>query len=690
MASSTFVRETTERCGICTKGFKEPRMLPCFDSFCYDCLAIYIDENKQNGIFQCPLCSERISIPTNGIKGFEPNFHLTASQLVSTVFQRPNCEICEDIQPAVNRCVECEQNLCEKCSKIHLKIKSTHNHHLACMTDPEGRVYLTSKAFCSKHQHEEMSFYCIDCNMATCIRCRLTSHNGHNTSDLSDVATQTRDRLMDLINHAEVSLASLKEQQNEFSAYKLEVKRVKFDTTNSIMHQSENIHKLVDKVCQKLATFVEEEVCMEDAHVDKQLVKMDKTIASYQSRLRVASQIVKCGSDTEIVHTDEALTTRLKNITLRSNPMVRPNKLDVGYIPSILAEEDLEGLFGILTSRVESPRYISLLEVISFRVDDADDIINSICPIQNGEAWVTYGWTSTLYKVNRAGERIKSFSLGSDIDFITKDKLGNIYVSCRNEKCIRKLNAEMNITETVKLDHGFPRGITITPIGQLVVCCPQSKTYFDYVTSHVNTVSVLSYDGDKVTVFGGNGDMFLYPIRVAINDSGDFIVADNLSHSVIIFNSDGKINAIYCGQQGSTDDFTTRPSCTPSEDLSTLSNVDNSRSGNIMTPRHSHVIRTATSESKETGLGSQRSKSSPIRPFDPRGITCDSVGHVIVTDYTNNSIHLLDHAGRFLQLLLTETDGIFAPTSVAIDDDGFLWIGGGNATIKVYSYIKSS
>jgi hypothetical protein len=32
---------------------------------------------------------------------------------------------------------------------------------------------------------------------------------------------------------------------------------------------------------------------------------------------------------------------------------------------------------------------------------------------------------------------------------------------------------------------------------------------------------------------------------------------------------------------------------------------------------------------------------------------------------------------------------MFGPTSVAIDDGGFLWIGGGNATIRVYKYIKA-
>jgi len=36
---------------------------------------------------------------------------------------------------------------------------------------------------------------------------------------------------------------------------------------------------------------------------------------------------------------------------------------------------------------------------------------------------------------------------------------------------------------------------------------------------------------------------------------------------------------------------------------------------------------------------------------------------------------------------LTETDGIFGPTSVAVDNAGLLWVGGGDATVKIYKYI---
>jgi hypothetical protein len=72
---------------------------------------------------------------------------------------------------------------------------STRHHHLANMTDPEGRVYLTSKAFCTKHQSEEITFFCIQCQQSICLKCRLTIHENHLTEDLSDSASKTRQLL---------------------------------------------------------------------------------------------------------------------------------------------------------------------------------------------------------------------------------------------------------------------------------------------------------------------------------------------------------------------------------------------------------------------------------------------------------------------------------------------------------------
>ena len=110
-------------------------------------------------------------------------------------------------------------------------------------------------------------------------------------------------------------------------------------------------------------------------------------------------------------------------------------------------------------------------------------------------------------------------------------------------------------------------------------------------------------------------------------------------------------------------------------------------------PAHVKALSGMTGEldaASVTDVGSEAEYAPYIPPFDPRGITCDKYGHVIVCDYSSNRVHLLDKHGRFLMYLLTEADGIFGPTSVAVDKAGYLWVGGGDACVKIYRYIDNN
>ncbi|XP_065944026.1 E3 ubiquitin-protein ligase TRIM71 isoform X2 [Magallana gigas] len=55
-------------------------------------------------------------------------------------------------------------------------------------------------------------------------------------------------------------------------------------------------------------------------------------------------------------------------------------------------------------------------------------------------------------------------------------------------------------------------------------------------------------------------------------------------------------------------------------------------------------------------------------------VTTDSVGHVIVTDFDSNKIHMLDRDGRFLRYIIPE-GGINRPRSVCILGDGEMMVG---------------
>lgn len=71
--------------------------------------------------------------------------------------------------------------------------------------------------------------------------------------------------------------------------------------------------------------------------------------------------------------------------------------------------------------------------------------------------------------------------------------------------------------------------------------------------------------------------------------------------------------------------------------------------------------------------------------FNPRGLCSDpDNGYIYVTDYNNSRIMRLDESGNMFDVVLNKSDKIFKPWSVAIGQDGVLWVGSRNGKMSVY------
>ena len=76
---------------------------------------------------------------------------------------------------------------------------------------------------------------------------------------------------------------------------------------------------------------------------------------------------------------------------------------------------------------------------------------------------------------------------------------------------------------------------------------------------------------------------------------------------------------------------------------------------------------------------------TPIYTYRPgkhgggfRGLLVTTGGHLLVCDSTSHKLHLVDTDGKFLQYVLTKTDGLKSPLTVSYRHDGVLFVGMGN------------
>jgi streptogramin lyase len=75
------------------------------------------------------------------------------------------------------------------------------------------------------------------------------------------------------------------------------------------------------------------------------------------------------------------------------------------------------------------------------------------------------------------------------------------------------------------------------------------------------------------------------------------------------------------------------------------------------------------------------------KTFTPKQIASDSIGQVIVADYKNDCLHIVDQNGQFVRLV--DNTGLERPTGLSLDKEGRLWVSlYYTGEIKVIQYKK--
>ena len=155
-------------CCFCLNNLNEPITLPCFHSFCKECLARYVEiqrkEARQEGrpehLFDCPTCRTQIQLKQDeSVKGLSSNFfinNLLDILKIQQEAQKPPCESC--CAPQVSdqyRCTDCQRYLCGNCVSTHNNDFSDHVVlTLEELAKPENHAKSKETPRCQKHCHE--------------------------------------------------------------------------------------------------------------------------------------------------------------------------------------------------------------------------------------------------------------------------------------------------------------------------------------------------------------------------------------------------------------------------------------------------------------------------------------------------------------------------------------------------------
>lgn len=187
-------------CSLCSKQFTDPVEFPCIHTFCRKCVEDYAKGKLPGNKLACPFCRKYCVIPKTGISGLPVNNFISRMvRMKETSISAPACEMCVpqeantgDKSQAKSFCVECRQNMCERCDIFHGNVASCRSHKTIKIGCQPGEFRNESLANppnnCKIHGEKKLEKYCNDCKSLSCLNCCLDLHKLHSISDCTKVA----------------------------------------------------------------------------------------------------------------------------------------------------------------------------------------------------------------------------------------------------------------------------------------------------------------------------------------------------------------------------------------------------------------------------------------------------------------------------------------------------------------------
>ena len=230
------------KCSVCHQLFKKPKYLPCFHSYCEQCL----EKMQVRSKIICRECKKETNIPPDGIKGFSDSFfisHLVDEFILKCKIEgeiEVNCDECSEKDSVVAFCSKCTMFLCHVCNEHHKRSNKYRGHAIIPLPELKSKqniaFHLKPKPMICREHNEELSFNCETCDHLVCSSCIVKGHILHSHNMVNKLADKHRLELMKEIASVEDMIMGLSDTQSNFEKIK-----------KKIQQQGDEISKKIDQ-----------------------------------------------------------------------------------------------------------------------------------------------------------------------------------------------------------------------------------------------------------------------------------------------------------------------------------------------------------------------------------------------------------------------------------------------------------
>ncbi|OWF43682.1 uncharacterized protein LOC110459382 [Mizuhopecten yessoensis] len=529
------------------------------------------------------------------------------------------CAFCESIQDIDWYCNDCQEALCSKCKDGHLRCKKTRNDEVVPIREANKLGEAVLPEVCKTHRGKACDLYCSDCNIVMCAMCFTEKHKQHTFKNIEEEIGSQKQYMRDQLKILKTKLYhfdhDLSKRQGVSKSFKDSVDAVRETVQTQRLKLKAEVDSIADTILVELSSLIEEE---EKSH-NQYCQSHERKIEDINQLIRDVEQNTEQMSCTSLFELTGRLRTTipLYNVATKSvlprPPHFVAGKFDQYKLKNMVGYIQVGGL----KKEVDSKK---IHQISTFRVPRMQQI-NSICPIDDYNAWMSVNASKELFKVNKFGKVIESVKLDFTPWCLTVTSTEELLITCNGgSPLIHKLSKDRHVA--IFTD--------ISPLMALSISVSDNDEVF--VTTDTTTIQVLNMSGERIRQLSCRGD----GRSIVCMTTGDIAITTGTS----MYHCN---NVYHCKEM-------------------------------IVINKTDQVIQ---NWSGELDIGPKLEKT---RQCD---IARDRYDRVFVPDYNTNQVYVFSGNERKAKCLLDKKHGVIHPLAVCVDRCGHVWIGCNNGTVHV-------
>ncbi|KAK3093016.1 hypothetical protein FSP39_010071 [Pinctada imbricata] len=537
------------------------------------------------------------------------------------------CSLCDGKNEISRKCLNCDEFMCTDCSKIHLKSKRSKDHNVITVEDTEKLTALVlyeprdNKSHdeeCTRHRGEKYMLFCVnrECDCLVCSSCITEYHQGHRFVRIDDILTEYK-RLDAQRNRDEIEdniLPYLRDKKAQVAKAKENVISDIENKKETIKQRYEHIRKQLDSHYKKTLSYLGETGKVSIDMLDELNKEVDKHITRLRHVVDTTDDVIDDENQFKVIKLAQQLVDDIHGTPEIQIPGINRLMLTPGQC-------SIEDVFGELQEVYEcEPITIS-------RAYTGFSEVSTLCPVSPYETWFGhYNHRGIRLLELDESERLyptANFGREGALNLATSPE-GDLYMVSYGSYDITLLKTDGTTAKVCDTSPLVALGIGMTKNRDVLLCLAEAYPSEMKSGGESKVARLTNFGVRKQEIeFDEIGrKIFVYPFRVGENTNGDIGVIDHVGDSegkLVVVDSEGRVKFRYSGL-----------------------NDDGNNDCNLT------------------------------------DLAFDNEGCILLTDVTNQTVHMLAKDGTFLRFLdiFVWYGSKLSPTTLALDSTECLWVGG--------------